>query len=412
MKWLKEKLKSNKRISLIDVIQQNGKDFPLLLELEKTEQDPEWHAEGNVFIHTNMVIDELYKIFEEHQLTIDEKYILLMSVIFHDIAKPLVSKWKEVLGVQRLTAKGHEYEGMSYLFYRFLELDIDKKEAQQILDLVGYHQMPKLLVVKEGYTEWDFKLLTQINSGKLFYLLELADMRGRTTTDYESQLEYMEMFKLYCEDYNCFDSVSHIDKELRNLFVNTFNETSESAISFLVGKTKKRLYDKDIVDPVVSYQKYFEQKDNHGTLFLMCGISGSGKSTTVNKLQDEYDVSTVIELDKLRESHVIKKNNRREVDGRVRQEAKELLKRALSKKENVIFDACNQRKDFRTQICDLAEEYFAKTVLVFVETPVSTCIKNDRDRSVRTVGENVIYSQMKTFQFPEWFEFNEVLKLN
>lgn len=411
MKWLKEKLKRNERISLIDVIQKNGQDFPLLLKLEKTEQDPEWHAEGNVFIHTNMVIDELYKIFEEIELSLDEKYILLMSVIFHDIAKPLVSKWKEVLGVQRLTAKGHEYEGMSYLFYRFLELDMSKNESEKILDLVGYHQMPKLLVVKDGYTEWDFKLLTQKNSGKLFYLLELADMRGRTTTDYESQLEYMEMFKLYCQDYNCFETISNIDEELKCLFKETFKETSETALSFLIGKTKKRLYDKDIVDPVVSYQKYFEQKDNHGTLFLMCGISGSGKSTTVEHLKEKYNVSTIIELDQLRESHTLKKNNRREVDGRVRQEAKELLKRALSKKENVIFDACNQRKDFRTQICDLAEEYFAKTVLVFVETPVSTCIKNDKERSVRTVGQDVIYNQMKTFQFPEWFEFNEILKI-
>ena len=38
--------------------------FPLLLELSKTEQDKTWHAEGNVAIHTEMVLKELYKILE------------------------------------------------------------------------------------------------------------------------------------------------------------------------------------------------------------------------------------------------------------------------------------------------------------------------------------------------------------
>lgn len=408
MKWIKDCLESNKKVDLSLVIEKNGKDIPLLLKLEETEQDPEWHAEGNVFIHTNMVIDEMYKIFEEKDLSLSDKYILLMSAIFHDIAKPLVSKWKEVLGVNRLTAKGHEYDGMSYLFYKFLELDLTESESRQILDLVGYHQMPKLLVVKEGYTQWDYKWLTKTTRGELFYLLELADMRGRETLEYEEQLEYMELFKLYAQEYNCFDQISGLDLELRKLFVENFKETDEKALSYLIGKTKKRLIDKDIKDPLVSYQKYFEHKNNHGTLYLMCGVSGSGKSTAVSNLIKNEGVTTVIELDALRANHDIKRNNRREVDGRVRQEAKEMLKRALSKKESVIFDACNQRKDFRSQICDLAEEYFAKTVLVFIKTPMSQCIKNDQDRSVRTVGSYVIETQVKTFQYPEDIEFNEI----
>lgn len=412
MKWLKEKIERNEKIDLSMVIEKNGQDFPLLLELEKTEQDPEWHAEGNVFIHTNMVIDEMYKIFdEEDSLSLSDKYILLMAVIFHDIAKPLVSKWKEVLGVNRLTAKNHEYEGMSYLFYRFLEQDLEETEMNHILNLVGYHQMPKLLVVKNGYTSWDFKLLTEKTRGELFYLLELADMRGRVTTDYEEQLEYMELFKLYCIDENCFYSESGLNEELRSLFKNTFDEKEESALSFLIGKTKKRLHEKTLIEPLVAYQKYFEQKDNHGTLFMLCGLSGSGKTSAVKKLIENHGATTIIELDELRKKHDIKKNNRREVDGRVRQEAKELLKRSLSNKEVVVFDACNQRKDFRSQICDLAEEYFAKTVLVFVKTPISQCIKNDRERSVRTVGDKVINYQAKTFQYPEDIEFNEVLNI-
>lgn len=407
MKWVKAALKDNKKITLDDIIASEGDKYPLLKELKKTEQDPEWHAEGDVHIHTNMVMDEIYKIFDEVELTLSEKYILLMSAAFHDIGKPRTSKWKEVMGVEHLTAKGHEYEGMSYLTYRFLEEDMTKEEYDSILDLVGYHQIPKLLVVKNDSNEWSYKLLTEKTSGKMFYLLELADMRGRTCVDKEEQIEYIEMFKMFALEYNCYNEVSNIDQELKEMFENQFNEKDSKALSYLIGKTKKRLHDKDILDPLVAYQKYFEKKDNHGTLYLMCGISGSGKTTTVKEIQSKNEISTVIELDELRKKHKQKSNNRREIDGRVRQEAKEILKRALAKNESVIFDACNHRKDFRDIILDLSEAYHAKTVLVFVKTSLRDCIKNDKDRTVRTLGEEIITSQRDQFQYPERFEANE-----
>lgn len=94
MKWVKESLISNQKISLHDVLNFDGKKYDLLFELENTEQDAEWHSEGNVFVHTQMVIDETYNIFEKNLLSVEEKYILLMAAIFHDIAKPLVTKKK------------------------------------------------------------------------------------------------------------------------------------------------------------------------------------------------------------------------------------------------------------------------------------------------------------------------------
>ena len=407
MKWLKESILENKKISLEEVISIEGNRYPLLKELELTEQDPEWHSEGNVFIHTNMVIEEMYKIFDEVDLTLSEKYILLMSAIFHDIAKPITSKWREVRGKMHLTSRGHEYEGMSYLTYRLMSENISKKEYDSILDLVGHHNLPKLFVIKDE-SIWNYKLLTEKTSGKMFYLLELADMRGRTCVDKQEQLDYMELFKMYTMDYDCFENESNIDNELKSLFKVNFNEKSEKALSYLIGKTKTRLKEKDILDPLVSFQKYYDHKDNHGIFFLMCGLSGSGKTTRIEEIKKSYDNVTVIELDALRKLHKQKSNNRREIDGRVRQESKEIMKRALANKEIVVFDACNHRKDFRDVLFDLAESYHAKTVLVFVETELSECIKNDKERSIRTVGKDVILAQQKQFEYPDRFEANEV----
>lgn len=411
MKWLKEKIQKREKITLENVILNSGDTFPLLKELIKTEQDPIWHSEGNVHIHTNMVLNEMYKIFEEYNIKESDQYILLMSAIFHDIAKPLTSKWKEIKGVQHLTSKGHEYEGMSYLCYRLLEDEtITKEERTNILDLVGYHQLPKLFVVKESYNQWHYKILTERTAGKYFYYLELADMRGRETEDKDSQIEYIELFKMFASDYDCFYSKSNIDKELENLFKTNFEEKSEKALSFLIGKTKKRLFDNDILDPLVSYQKYYEHKDNHSIVYVLCGLPGSGKSTIVEKLKKTKKINTVIELDALRKNYKLKTNNKKEIEGKVRQDSKELLKRGLSSKETIIFDACNYRKDFRDAICSLVESYYGKTVLVFVQTSITDCIKNDKTRQVRTVGEHVIMEQVKKFQYPEDIEFNAVLK--
>lgn len=408
MHYLKSKIQNNEKIALSDFIDANKNKYPLLEKMIETEQDPEWHSEGNVFIHTQMVIDEVYHLFDQYSFSNSDKFILIMSAIFHDIGKFHTSKWSDLPTGRHLTARNHEYEGLSYLFYRFLEEDMTDYERNAILELVGYHQKPKLLIVKNKTDLWSFKLLTENIAGYLFYYFEVADMKGRICKDKETQLNYLEEFKMFCEEYDCFHTKSNINEELKNLFISNFNEKDEKALSFLIGKAKKQLNDNEIIDPITLYSKYFEQKNNHGVFYLMCGISGSGKTTTVEKIKSETTISAVIELDELRKQYKQKSNNRKEIDGKVRQDAKELIKRHLANKDNIIFDACNHRKDFRDILFSLAEEYFAKTVLVFVETPLNQCIKNDRDRSVRTLGSDIITKQRDVFQFPERYEANEI----
>ena len=194
------------------------------------------------------------------------------------------------MGVERVTASNHEYEGLSYLYYRFLELDITKEDMDNILELVGYHLYPKKLVIfEEGNPEYAFKLLTENTSGKYFYFLELADMRGRETIDYEEQIEYMELFKEYCLEFNCLETNSNIDNELRNTILEVYPEETENSLSYLVGKTKKRWSEGNKVDPHVIYNKYYEHKDKYSNFYVLCGLSGSGISTVVKKLTSKND---------------------------------------------------------------------------------------------------------------------------
>ena len=56
--WL-ESLSMHGKPSIDECIYYLGDAFPLLYEFKTTEQDSQWHAEGDVHIHTGMVLNEL-----------------------------------------------------------------------------------------------------------------------------------------------------------------------------------------------------------------------------------------------------------------------------------------------------------------------------------------------------------------
>ena len=399
MRWLKQAIKENRKINLEEAIKQVGSRYPLLLEFKNTPQDKEWHAEGDVHIHVNMVIDETYKLIEAHDFTKEDQFVLLMAAIFHDIAKPLVTKEKEIRGKRRVVAPQHEEKGMSYLFYKFLEEDMTTTERQQILDLVGYHQKPKFLVIK-NQNEWQYRLLTENTPGYLFYYHEVADMRGRTCDDLKPSLDMLEEFRMFCEEYDCFHKTGDIKTTIENDFLENFKSEDKGSLSYLVNKTYSDLINNQYDAPSVGYSKHFTNKDTHSKLFILCGLSASGKSTAVKEIKGLNDIDVVISLDELRKEHKINNTNRKKVDGRVLQEAKLLLKQALANHENIIWDSTNLRKDFRKIIADLGRQYNAETHLAFIVDSVNNCINKDKARN-DSVGDLIIRKQEKEFQFPE-----------
>lgn len=73
---------------------ENGVDWKTLYskyswirDMETTDQDSIWHAEGNVLIHTKMVVEELQKLEDFQLLSEQNKHILVTSAILHDVEK-------------------------------------------------------------------------------------------------------------------------------------------------------------------------------------------------------------------------------------------------------------------------------------------------------------------------------------
>ena len=199
--WL-DSLALNHSPDFAECVEYLGDVFPLLYQFADTEQDSIWHAEGDVAIHTDMVLSQLYEILvnDAEHIKGAQRQVLILSALLHDIAKPITTKRKQIEGVERVVAPKHEEVGANYLAIKLLELPLEYKAINTITGLVGFHQMPKRLVIKnQSYSDY---LHLSLNANlELLYWLELADMKGRACTDLAQQIDLLEQFKMFAQEY-------------------------------------------------------------------------------------------------------------------------------------------------------------------------------------------------------------------
>jgi tRNA nucleotidyltransferase (CCA-adding enzyme) len=85
--------------------------FPEIYALRGTPQDPEWHPEGDVFIHTCHCLDALIELPEWQAADAQTRAVLSFAILAHDFAKPHTTQ--EVIrdGRSRIVSPGHEEAG-------------------------------------------------------------------------------------------------------------------------------------------------------------------------------------------------------------------------------------------------------------------------------------------------------------
>jgi tRNA nucleotidyltransferase (CCA-adding enzyme) len=113
--------------------------FPEIENILNVPQDSEWHPEGDVGIHTMLVVDAAARIAERDSLEGDERAVLVFSALTHDLAKAGTTALRERNGVLRWTAHGHEGAG-GPLARAFLErIGIKPAIVDQVVPLVENH---------------------------------------------------------------------------------------------------------------------------------------------------------------------------------------------------------------------------------------------------------------------------------
>lgn len=395
--------------SLDEFIEVFGHIFDLLHELANTEQDAEWHAEGNVHIHTEMVLTETYEQiarYGEH-LSPERRLALILAALLHDVAKPLVTRRELRDGRECVIAPRHASRGRSYLAYKILELGIPYEVVLTVLGLVGHHHDPKFLVIKDK-PAWAYRRLARQADLELLYYLEQADMRGRSSSDQAKQIEYIDLFRLFAEEYELWqlpqaDIYQEWEAFIEQELVSYPQRTRELVLANAIRDAEAG----EIFTPHEAIARSYAYRDAFSELVVLCGPSGAGKSSWVHNHLPDYHV---VSLDELREQIAGKRSDQSK-NGQVMQAAKEKLKGHLRRHEKVVWDATNTRRQYRNGILQLGFDYHAFVTLIVFHVPEALLFSRNRQRS-HMIGDHILQKQLNQIEWPDVNEAHQVRIVN
>jgi tRNA nucleotidyltransferase (CCA-adding enzyme) len=153
--------------------------FPELLAMIDVEQEPDWHPEGDVYVHTMMVIDEAAKLREGDA----DDLSLMYGSLLHDVGKPVTTS--KLNG--RIRSYGHDLEGVGIAQRFMTRLRAPGRLVSQVGALVRHHLAPGLYYQNGAKAKAYRRLARDLDdagvSMELLLRVATADHFGRTTED-------------------------------------------------------------------------------------------------------------------------------------------------------------------------------------------------------------------------------------
>lgn len=120
------------------------------------------------------------------------------------------------------------------------------------------------------------------------------------------------------------------------------------------------------------------------TLYVMCGIPGSGKSTLSKQIANKHN-AVRLSLDEM---------------GYVRQfKLIPHLVEVLERGESVVADSLYTKLQWRTELLDAVKGIECKRVLICMNTPLDVCIQRNRGRE-KPLPDFVVEHQFEQFEKP------------
>ncbi len=344
--------------------------FPCLQDLAKCEQNPLYHAEGNVWIHTKLVCEALVSLIDWQVMNIEERSILFAAALFHDIAKPHST---QVTEDGDITAKGHVNLGARMVREVLKDLHTPFSIRESIVAIVQYGSLPLWFWDKSQPLKSIIRASQLVRCDWLAMMAE-ADVRGRICEDGDRLLETIEFFREFCREHNCFD--------LRYPFASD--------------RSRFIYFHKEDSDPT-----YAAYDDTRMEVILMCALPGTGKDYWI---QQNHPDLPVVSLDKLRQSMGILPTDEQ---GEVIRSARNLAKGYLQAQTPFIWNATNIVRSTRAGLIRLFADYHARTRIVYLELPIDRVLAQNSDRQAQ-VPRAVIYRYHDRLQIPDITEADRV----
>lgn len=352
-----------------------------LQEMQKVCQNPEFHGEGNVCIHTKFVCKALMELEPFQKLELTEKLELLLAALLHDVGKIKTTVFEN----GQWASPRHSFAGC-YIARNFLwktcglcGTEENMQIRESVCYLVRYHMLPAHIIERKNA---EFQIRQIASLGELakgfswhnLCILAEADILGRRALDIQECKEKVELCRLLAEEAECLEKPF--------LFRDSFTKHA-----YLTGRN------------VLPNQTLYD--DTWGEVLLIAGLPGTGKDTWISRHMAHYPV---ISLDGIRRELKIKPTD---AQGTVIQQARERAKQFLRKKEPFIWNATNLTRDIRQRQVSLFEQYGARVKIVYLET--DECTRTQRNSSREDfVPEDVAQKMLSKTEPPDAIEAQSV----
>ena len=148
--------------------------FPEVKALIGVAQNPKYHAEGDVWTHTMMVLDEAAKL--RHRAA--QPLWFMLAAVTHDFGKAVATEEKN--GV--LHAYEHEKRGLPLAEAFLRRITSETKLIEYVLNLTLLHMKPNTVAGARSAKKVTNRMFDQSIDPEGLLCLALADDRGRITT--------------------------------------------------------------------------------------------------------------------------------------------------------------------------------------------------------------------------------------
>lgn len=356
--------------------------YPELEILKGVCQNPEYHAEGDVYIHTGLVCRQLLKLPEWGKLTGREQEMLFLAASFHDIGKPACTKFED----NRWTSPKHTIVGEK-VFRAMVYREADRfgltwQERELAAKLVRFHGLP-VWFWKKKRMEYDLLRAAEAVPLRLLYLLAKADARGRVSREPGELEQHGELFAEYGKELGIW----------------------EKPYPFANDYTHYQYFHKEELQP--GAQIY---DNTEFDVWMMAGLPLAGKDTWIekNRNQGNFMKGPVISLDEIREELGI---SPKDGSGKVAALAIEQARKLLRKKEPFVWNATNLMQETRQRLVRLFAGYGARVHILYLEAPYAELLERNQTRK-RQIPENVLEQMIDKLEMPESWEGYEVRYLS
>jgi tRNA nucleotidyltransferase (CCA-adding enzyme) len=147
--WDKWCTKSTKPSAGLAVLRETGwiHFFPEIAALDGLPQDPEWHPEGDVLVHTAHCLDALVGLAAWREGDPRTRRVLSLAVLAHDFGKATTTHQAERRGRVRWVSPGHEAAGAplveSFLARLGAPLELSARVRPLVVHHLAHHANPE-----------------------------------------------------------------------------------------------------------------------------------------------------------------------------------------------------------------------------------------------------------------------------